>query len=928
MKKKFLLFFLLHYPLFSQLPDYKVTMTSADYESLYTRSIWSDVYLNAIFNANDTIYPTSKIRFKGHSTRYFPKKSYRIRMSTTQLYNGIRDLNFNAMYTDKSMMREKLAWDLFADLNAIAPFCYHAKLTINNNPKGLFVVLDKVDKYFLINRGFTPAPLYEASDTYTMADLTPQPDSLLALYYDLGIGSGYSDLKELISILNNTPDEKFEEVVTQLFDTLSVLNWFTVNTITMMGDSYNKNYNLYRDTTRSTRQWIIIPWDYDLSFGRNGDPSIPFPADLLNDGFAYTFPPLSGPSNVLKDRWMSNPELRERFRLYLKRTLDSIFTEVRYQHKIDSIANIIETEVANDFYKWGTVNDFYEHIEALKYYVTVRRNYLYKTFINEPSGIYNIVTLPITQTNVPYHFVTYDGRTIATMWFKYFQNLDSITIYAYPDSIPPCFSNDISERYIKRFLKIIPYPENAIFNAKLQFMYQDIYTNYTEVGKGVQDEHLLKTIYYNGNNIEILQGKLNTCGNFITIENITDGMVGWDKYFTAAIPENYTQKWFIKPTSLWQKLFDVKILDSLRIYAVGEDGLFLKSFDGGNSWIQKSIGVNLPFYEFSYYNFNNLIAVGEHGSIFKSTDEGESWKKIQFNFASKLNSVKINTAGKIFIIGNDGLFATSNDSGNTWNIMIVDSTINITDVDCFLNGEIILVGDRGKIFISSGNASSFQEIFSGINAKLHCVQILNDNIIFAAGDSGVVIKSSNGGVDWILINIPIKIKLYDLYLMDEDNLYVAGENGKIYFTNDGGQNWYSQYTAISNDLYAIDFLNSAYGISAGVSGTIIKTTEPATITGILGPDPFFHQNPKLYQNYPNPFNLSTTISYEIPFEGWVNIKIYNILGQEIREILNDYRKPGFYRERFDALNLPSGVYFYRLRVGKTFSETRKFLLIK
>ena len=57
------------------------------------------------------------------------------------------------------------------------------------NPEGLFSFINKVDKYFLTNKGFTPGNLYEANDTYTLADLAVQPDSLLALYYDLGIGS-------------------------------------------------------------------------------------------------------------------------------------------------------------------------------------------------------------------------------------------------------------------------------------------------------------------------------------------------------------------------------------------------------------------------------------------------------------------------------------------------------------------------------------------------------------------------------------------------------------------------------------------------------------------------------------------------------------------------------------------------------------------
>ena len=931
MKLKIFIILLFFENALAQLPEYKVTMSPADYELLYTRSIWSDVYLNAVFNANDTIYPNSKIRFKGHSTRYFPKKSYRIRMSTNQLYNGIRDLNFNAMYTDKSMIREKLAWDLYADLNAVAPFCFHSKLSINDNPKGLFVLIDKVDKYFLQNRGFTPGPLYEASDNYTMADLTPQPDSLLAIYYDLGIGSSYADLKELISILNSTPDENFEETVIQLFDTLSVLNWFTVNTITMMGDSYNKNYNLFRDTTRNIHQWIVIPWDYDLSFGRNGDPSIQYPADLLNDGFAYTFEPLSGPFNVLKNRWMSIPSLSERFRLYLKRTLDSIFTEVRYHQKIDSIATLIQTEVANDNYKWGTLNDFFEHTEALKYFVTVRRNYLYKTFINEPSGLYNIVTLPIEQTGVPYHFVTYDGKTIATMWFTYFDNLDSIAIYSYPDSTPPCFIESSNEKYIKRFLKIITYPENAVFNAKLQFMYQDIYKNYTELGEGVQDEHLLNVIHFNGDNIEILDGVLNTYGNFITIENVTERFTGWEKYFTAAIPESYTQKWYKQPNLLWHKIFDIKFTDSLSICAVGEDGLFIKSSDGGINWTQMFIGANLQFFKFSVINENKFIAVGDFGSVYISSNYGENWSKIFINTQIRLNSIKMVSQELGYIVGDNGLFAKTTDGGNVWNIQIIDSSLDFSDIDVLSGGKILIVGGSGKILTSNDGGNTFQNSLSDVNAKLNRVKHFNENVIVIVGDSGIVLYSTDNGNEWVLKNIPLNIKLFDLYIVDENKFYVIGQNGKIFFTDDAGLHWYQQYTAISNDLYAIDFFNLDYGVTAGSGGTILITTEPPTITGFFEANPITYNLPTLYQNCPNPFNPSTTIEFELPVESFVKLKIYNLIGQEITTLINGLKKSGKHKIEFNGSNLSSGVYFYQINAfyeNSNYSSTKKFILLK
>jgi len=83
----------------------------------------------------------------------------------------------------------------------------------------------------------------------------------------------------------------------------------------------------------------------------------------------------------------------------------------------------------------------------------------------------------------------------------------------------------------------------------------------------------------------------------------------------------------------------------------------------------------------------------------------------------------------------------------------------------------------------------------------------------------------------------------------------------------------------------------------------------------------------LSQNYPNPFNPTTTIGYQLPAAGQVELKVYNLLGQEVVTLVNAYRAPGAYTATLDASNLPSGVYLYRLTVGSS-TATRKMVLMK
>jgi hypothetical protein len=83
----------------------------------------------------------------------------------------------------------------------------------------------------------------------------------------------------------------------------------------------------------------------------------------------------------------------------------------------------------------------------------------------------------------------------------------------------------------------------------------------------------------------------------------------------------------------------------------------------------------------------------------------------------------------------------------------------------------------------------------------------------------------------------------------------------------------------------------------------------------------------LSQNYPNPFNPATQIEYSIPQNGFVTLKVYNVLGQEVSTLFSGMQTPGSYKATFDGSSLASGVYLYRLEAGKS-SVTKKMILMK
>jgi len=154
-------------------------------------------------------------------------------------------------------------------------------------------------------------------------------------------------------------------------------------------------------------------------------------------------------------------------------------------------------------------------------------------------------------------------------------------------------------------------------------------------------------------------------------------------------------------------------------------------------------------------------------------------------------------------------------------------------------------------------------------------------------------------------------------------------DGTILFSSDLGENWSSQ-GVYSNPLNSVDFISSTSGWAVGDSGIILHTTNG----GVSFVDDVTTQPTEfiLEQNYPNPFNPSTVISYQLPVSSDVTLNVYDILGNEIATLVDEYKPARRYEVEFsghsdEGQNLSSGVYFYRLQAGD-FVQTKKMILLK
>ncbi len=201
--------------------------------------------------------------------------------------------------------------------------------------------------------------------------------------------------------------------------------------------------------------------------------------------------------------------------------------------------------------------------------------------------------------------------------------------------------------------------------------------------------------------------------------------------------------------------------------------------------------------------------------------------------------------------------------------------------------------------------------------------------------------SSNGyNVGWISSGEWLKFTvnvtqtgIYDISF----NLAAQNSGGKILVAVDGQylpstidvpatggwQNWNSYlikdiYLTAGQHTLMTQFINGGFNFSS--MEFTLTTTDVKEENNI----PLTYE---LKQNYPNPFNPGTTISWQSPISSWQTLKVYDVLGNEVATLVNEYKPAGNYEAIFDASNLPSGIYIYRIMAGD-FIQSKKMILIK
>ncbi|HOE38401.1 MAG TPA: CotH kinase family protein [Bacteroidales bacterium] len=219
-----------------------------------------------------------KIRCRGGFSSKFYKHSYRLELDEKYELCGMPeedDWILNANYIDKTFMRHKISFDLFNQMgdNCLAPNSRYAKLYVNEEYKGIYVVMQFVGAKFVgIDKKddaaflFKEPPIFYRPNTYTPVDPNDPYEQKFPKLKDKNITYLAQNLQEF---LHNSSDSVFIENVGRIFDLDNIANWHILLLLTNNADGILKNFYLYRRYSNDLIKIAI--WDYDHSFGRDGD---------------------------------------------------------------------------------------------------------------------------------------------------------------------------------------------------------------------------------------------------------------------------------------------------------------------------------------------------------------------------------------------------------------------------------------------------------------------------------------------------------------------------------------------------------------------------------------------------------------------------------------------------------------------------------
>jgi photosystem II stability/assembly factor-like uncharacterized protein len=339
----------------------------------------------------------------------------------------------------------------------------------------------------------------------------------------------------------------------------------------------------------------------------------------------------------------------------------------------------------------------------------------------------------------------------------------------------------------------------------------------------------------------------------------------------------------------------------MTVYCAGFFETILKTTNGGTTWDTLRNG---PFgqgtsYEGTFFlNKDTGWICGSLGAILKTTNGGASFDYSSISSAGYTKDMYFINADTGLLSGEGGGMYKTTNGGLNWSRKTIPYWNGIGDFRklSVINNQYVFVGEDGRrVFRSTNFGDTWDSIgyIAGANQPYVC-RFSSLNTGWVGGTFGELYKSTDAGSSWRRENTNGDIRYIGaMYFLSDSVGWAVGGNTKIFYTTTGGQ-------------------------------TLVNISSNEK----LEPDEF-----NLYQNYPNPFNPQTKIKFTIPSSEFTSLKVYNISGKEISNLINSKIQAGSYEVLFDGSDLPSGVYYYKIEAGSPreagyFQQVKKMVLIK
>jgi hypothetical protein len=351
------------------------------------------------------------------------------------------------------------------------------------------------------------------------------------------------------------------------------------------------------------------------------------------------------------------------------------------------------------------------------------------------------------------------------------------------------------------------------------------------------------------------------------------------------------------------------------IFAGTGGGGVLRTTDLGKTW--SPTGVNY-LYVNSLGGNDSIVLAGASPGIWRSSDNGLSWSIADSDWNGVCYHILFHDSTFYAAYGFN--IHISRDGGLTWHILGLPQGVFETANDIAVIDSSIFVGS-GTLGVLRSTNDGRSWIRCGSPSNIYCMGV-KDSMLFIGTSNGVY-KSSDDGGTWASAGLSSD---FIFTIVSFRSYLFAGTDQGLFFSRDNGNTWTFEGEGLDKYVEAILIVDSM--IYAGTSGDGVLERKLSEITtGIRGGGDQLPSQFTLHQNYPNPFNPTTVISYRLAVNTFVTLKVYDELGRLVKTLVEDRQTAGIHSATFNASNLSSGVYFYRLNAG-SFVNTKKLFVIK